>query len=267
MPPKTQTTSPLDEFERTLKRLNDSYWLLRASASLASKTQPQTAKLTSLLPKEIASHIDVTVQALIAAVPIAERDARYAMLVQAVTAYEEYIGKVLAAFVAKTVKAAKQYTVKLRLADLPAKLTLADLQQVIVASEVKFVVDAKYSVRTAKISKLLIDHGAPAPKIGAAASDLLAEACEARNCVVHSAGIADARAVSELSKTFPHLKVGSPLDLDEAALWGLLGAVRTGVEAIHSALNPPPRPASGRAASRKKSWNPGTRHPTRPQSK
>jgi hypothetical protein len=264
MPPTTP--SPLDEFERTLKRLNDSYWLLRASASLASKTQPQTARLTSLLPKGIANHIDVTITELVAAVPIAERDARYAMLVQAVTAYEEYVGKVLAAFLAKTIKSAKQYTVKLRLDDLPAKLTLGDLQQVIVASEVKFVVDAKYSERSAKIARLLSEHGAPTPTLGAAASDLLAEACEARNCVVHSAGIADARAVSELSKTFPHLKVGSALDLDEATLWRLLGAVRTGVEAIHRALNPA-RPPSGRAASRRKRWNPGTRHPTKPQSK
>lgn len=252
----------LARFEREIARLNDSYWMLRTTAALATLDRSSSERLTHLLPETLSKHLDVTIAELDALVPAAERQARYAMLVLAITAYEEYLVAELTSFLANTVQPDKQYSVKVRLADMLTPPPIDYLRELIVATEVRSIVNGNYEKRSTDLSKLLTKHGAALPKLPQLDADRVALACEVRNCIVHSGGRADARALSALQPLFPTIAIGDELELDEATQWSLLGSLLASVRSIHEAIHPVPRgTAKGRAASRKKKRNARNRNP------
>lgn len=255
------TSVEFSEFEQALERLNNSYWLTRVAGELAGIIPPDT-RLRTLIPADVAAHLDVSAGELRRIVPEAEIQARYSMLVQAITAYEDYLAKALTSLMTSKIKTTKQYSVKFRLADIPTPLTLDYLKSLAVEVEVKSVVDARYSERASAIKKLLQEHGLQPPALDAGVANAIARACEIRNCIIHAGGAADSRAIAELQPVFPNLTLGEHLPLDERILWKHLGALRKGAQAVEAALHPVvPKKPGGRAVNRKKKWQPGSKHP------
>lgn len=232
-------TDEYKQFESEFSELNAFYWAYIASLELAMKQANQFDRLSEFIPNEKWKSLDVTSVAFRELRPSAERLARYSLLVHAISSFERYLSAILTAYLSMNIKSNKPYGVKFRLDEIPADADGLQefLRARVVQTEVRGIIDEKYSERTKRIDKLLKDYGSKrSPQVTMPDDKDIVAAHEVRHNIVHCTGIADQRAVNALIRVYPNIKVGDRLELEENVLWILLGAVRDGARAVDVAL-------------------------------
>lgn len=240
MPPRVQLNNGLPRqtpaykrFEKTNVELNRFYWTFKCAAELMLPSVGAVARVRDLVKTKNGEQLDLTSEQFIAEYPQTERVARNSFLVLAVTAYEDYMKGALSAFLVKNWKPEKTYRLNFKPEDLPPA---SDMHDWLKERTVQVIVDdylgRSYDSRIAAVSKLVVEYGAGQPALPPAAQTLAATACEARNSIVHSSGVADARAVTALQAVIPGINVGDTFNMSEALLWQFLGALRDSARAL-----------------------------------
>jgi hypothetical protein len=220
-------TNALRTLEDQMAGLNDMYWLIRAANQDFVSRGSADEKLLSYVKAPVLSHLDITRSELISAVPDIELRMRHMMLVSAVSYHEDYIATALEAFLILNPSNTTTSSIKIKLSDVPATgFTKDEIRNKVISSMIDDIISSRYKERFDRIAKLIRNVSGNDIRNNWTDDSLGAAPFEARNCVIHSAGHADARAVVELSWFFPGLNEGALLPLDEASLWRLLGALR-----------------------------------------
>lgn len=230
LPPQTPAYK---RFEKTNIELNRFYWTFKCATELMLPSVGAVARVRDLVKTRNGEQLDLTSAQFIAEYPDTERVARNSFLVLSVTAYEDYMKEALTAFLIKNWKPDKTYRLSFKPEDLPPP---ADTHSWLKDRTVQVIVDdylgRSYDSRIAAVSKLVVEYGASQPALPPAAQALAANACEVRNNIVHSSGIADARAVTALQAVILGIKVGDTLHISETLLWQFLGALRDSARAL-----------------------------------
>lgn len=234
LPPRTKE---LARFEEALVRLNRFYWTYVCSLDVADKAASGASRVQDFVPSDNWRQLDISAAEFLGLRSELEAIARQTFLVHAIVYFEEYLASALRAYLIKTLKQTKMYSVKLRLGDLPSANTAEYVRVAAIDAEIADIIGAKYSERANRIRALLKEHGT-SQNIDVTMPDdaLLVAANEVRNCIIHNAGVADSRAVSALGVVFPGLRIGDLLPLDFSALKKLLGAIRDGARAVDVAI-------------------------------
>ncbi|KAB0648376.1 hypothetical protein [Burkholderia diffusa] len=230
LPPQT---AALKRFERTIEELNHFYWTFKCSLEFTLSHMAGSAMVPQVLSGQSASHLNIPTAKFIADAPTTERFARYSLLVHAVTTFEDYLKEVLSNFLVLNWKSDKTYKVSFRPEEIdPGADVQGWLRQRAVEGVVSEYLSRTYRKRFPAICTLLKEHGASCPTPSQATQDLASAACEARNCIVHAAGVVDARAERALASHIPGISIGTVLDVSEALLWQFLGALRDSGRAL-----------------------------------
>ncbi|MDT8470530.1 hypothetical protein OYC61_011560 [Alcaligenes nematophilus] len=199
-------------------------------------------RVRDLVQSKSGEHLDLTSTQFIEESPQTERIARNSFLVLAVTAYEDYIKDALYAFLVRNWKPDKTYQLRFKPEDLPPASNMHDwLKERTVQVIVDEHLGKRYDSRITAVSKLVVEYGARQPALPLATQALAATACEFRNNIVHSSGVADARAVAALQAVISGIKVGDTINMSEALLWQFLGALRDSARALDVQLRVLPR--------------------------
>lgn len=237
-----QQTAAYKRFEKTNVELNRFYWTFRCAADHMLPAIGAVAKVRDLIKTGAGQQLDITSAQFVAEYPETERVARHSFLVLSVTAFEDYMKDALTGFLVKSWKLDKTYRLNFRPQDLPAP---ADTHDWLRDKTIQIVVDdylgRSYDSRFTAVSRLVVEYGAGQPALPAAAQSLAAQACEARNSIVHSSSIADARVAKALQPVIPGLKVGDSLNVSEKLLWQFLGALRDSARALDVKLRMLPK--------------------------
>ncbi|WP_374327586.1 hypothetical protein [Azonexus sp.] len=226
-------TAAFNRFEQTNVELNRFYWTFKCSLEHILPYMAVVGSVPELLKGPSGERLNISSNQFIAEAPQTERVARHSLLVLAVTAYEDYLKEILTTFLIKNWKSDKTYKVSFRPQDLPAT---ADMQDWLREKSMQTVVDdhisRAYDGRFAAISKLVVEYGAQRPNLHKSMQELSGKACEARNCIVHSSAIVDARAAKALVSVVPGIAEGASLDISEDLLWKFFGALRDSARAL-----------------------------------
>lgn len=207
--------------------LNEIYWLLRAANQDFTARGSAGQKLSSYVQASVLTKLDITRLELENAVPAIEMRMRHMVLVSAVSYHEDYIATALEEFLMRTPSSNGLSSIKIRLADIPpAGLTKAEIEKRVILSTIDDIIGSRYRERFDRIAKLICKVIGNDIRSSWTDDQLGAAPFEARNCVIHCAGYADARAVAELGWLYPGIIEGDLLPLDEGSLWRLLGALR-----------------------------------------
>lgn len=230
LPPQT---CALKRFERTIEELNHFYWTFKCSLEFTLTHMAGSAMVPPVLSGQSASHLNIPTTKFVADAPTTERFARYSLLVHAVTTFEDYLKEILSIFLVLNWKSDKTYKVSFRPDEIdPGADLQAWLHQRVVEGVVSEYLSRAYSKRFSAICVLLQEHGATSPTLSQVTQDLASAACEARNSIVHAAGVVDARAQRALASPIPGIATGIVLELSEALLWQFLGALRDSARAL-----------------------------------
>jgi len=226
-------TAAYKRFEKTNVELNRFYWTFRCAADHMLPAVGAVVRVRDLIKTRAGQQLDITSAQFLAEYPETERVARHSFLVLSVTAFEDYMKDALTAFLVKNWKPDKTYRLTFRPQDLPAA---ADTHDWLRSKTIQVIVDdylgRSYDSRLAAVSRLVVEYGAGQPALPQAAQTLAAQACEARNNIVHSSGVSDTRAVAALQAVIPGLKAGDVLNVSEKLLWQFLGALRDSARAL-----------------------------------
>jgi len=229
-------TAHLNLFEREYEGLNAFYWVFRASAAFTAKESVSHDRLSDFIPSPEAGHLNITAQAFRDLISSTALTARYGILVQVITLFEVYLSGMMFDVIKSKWPYRGKITIKIRPSDLPPADVENYLKSLIINSEVDSIIGDTYNKRTKRINNLLTDCGYPKPDESASRELLVIQACEFRNCIVHTGGKTDDRAVEALSSLIPSLSIGDQIPLDEALLWQLTSAVRDNARAVDYAL-------------------------------
>lgn len=82
-------------FEQELKGLNDFYWLYRSASALLMQQSTSYARTSDFVPEPEALRLNIACHELAEKGQQADRVARYGLLVQVITYFEEYLSRVL----------------------------------------------------------------------------------------------------------------------------------------------------------------------------
>lgn len=180
--------------------------------------------------------LDITQGDLQAATPDTEMRMRHMMISSAVSYHEEYLTTVLEDFLIRSVKVDRFVSIGLRLNEVGSGgMSKAEIERRAAESVVNDVIGSRYGERFNRIAKLIKDVNGKNVRDYWDDDRLGSAPFEVRNCIIHSAGIADTRTVAELTWLFPGLSVGVQLPIDEGKLWTLLGSLRDVARAIDAA--------------------------------
>lgn len=230
LPPQTPA---FKRFEKTAVEINRFYWTFKCAAELMLHGVGAVARVRDLVKTKNGEQLDLSSAQFTAEYPDTERVARNSFLVLSVTAYEDYIKDALTGFLVKNWKPEKTYRLSFKPADIPSA---EDIHNWLRDKTVQTIVDdylgRSYETRLSAISKLVVEYGASQPALPLGAQALATTACEARNNIVHSSGVVDARAAAALQEVFPGIKTGDKLDISEVVLWKFLGALRDSARAL-----------------------------------
>lgn len=229
-------TAHLVLFEQEFEGLNTFYWTFKSALALLRQQAPNHQRLTDFVPQLEAARLNISSAELMTSLPHTELVARYGVLVQIITYYEVYLAGVLSDVVRMRWPSTRQVSIKIRPSELPNADLENFLQNKLVAAEVNSVIEEGYSKRWSRVTNLLVSCGYPEPTQTDERKNLVTASCELRNCIVHSGAKADQRALDSLLSYFPALTLGAQVELDEASLWKLLGAVRDDARAIDFAV-------------------------------
>lgn len=256
-------TATFERFASALKGLNDFYWTFRVASTYLTSAPEQSKRVIELVPTDIGKHLDVTVAELGKRASDCELHARFYVLVHALTLYEDFIKATLTALGA-SLPDDKFFNVKIRLSDVPQHDTNSCVRQMIVNARAQKIVDAEYSERQKMLAKLLRELKLTPPPDDKVLDALLLVVCKIRNCVVHSAGIADAETLQHVSKELPAAQLDVPLPLTEDKLWEFVGALKKSALTLDEAISPSPplhKPKQKRRRTGRR--NPGRLAPAR----
>lgn len=226
-------TAAFKRFEQTNVELNQFYWTFKCSLDYILPYMAVVKSVPELITGPSASRLNISSDQFITEAPQTERIARHSILVLAVTAFEDYVKEILTTFLIKNWKSEKTYKVSFRPQDLPVAVDIHDWLR---AKSIQTVVDdymsRAYDGRFEAISKLLVEYGAQRPNLHKSMQELSGQACEARNCIVHSSAIVDARTAIALASVVPGITERAMLDISEDLLWGFLGGLRDSARAL-----------------------------------
>jgi hypothetical protein len=230
LPPQT---AAFKRFEQTNVDLNQFYWTFKCSLNHILPYMATVKNVPELLTGPSAKRLNISSDQFITEAPQTERIARHSILVLTVTAFEDYVKEILTTFLIKNWKSENTYKVSFRPQDLPVA---ADIHDWLRAKTVKTIVDEHmsraYEGRFEAISKLIVEYGGQRPKLHKSMQKLSGQACEARNCIVHSSAIADVRAANALASVVPGITEGVTLDISEDLLWKFLAGLRDSARAL-----------------------------------
>jgi hypothetical protein len=230
LPPQT---AAYKRFEKTNIELNRFYWTFRCATDHLLPAIEKVARVRDLIGTSPGQQLDITSAQFVAEYPATERIARHSFLVLAVTAFEDYMRDALTSFLVKNWKPEKTYRLSFRPQDLPDPASTHDwLRERTVRAIVDDYLGRSYEKRYAAVSSLVVEYGASSPALPQEAQTLSAQACEARNNIVHSSGVVDTRAAAALEAVIPGLSVGVALNVSEQLLWKFLGALRDSARAL-----------------------------------
>lgn len=230
LPPQT---AAFKRFEQTNIELNQFYWTFKCSLDHILPYMAAVKSVPELLTGPSANRLNISSDQFITEAPQTERVARHSILVLTVTAFEDYVKEILTTFLIKNWKSDKTYKVSFRPQDLPAS---ADIHDWLRAKSIQTVVDdhmsRAYDGRFEAISRLIVEYGAQRPTLHKSMQELSGQACEARNCIVHSSAIVDMRASKALASAVPGITEGVTLNICEDLLWKFLGGLRDSARAL-----------------------------------
>ena len=222
-----QRTDALRVFESQLTGLNDIYWLLRAANQDFTARGNADARLSSYVQAPVLAKLDITKRELSDVVSDVEMKMRHMMLVSAVSYHEDYIATALESVFERPSYNSGLSSIKIRLADIsPDGLTKAEIEKKVIQSKIDDIIKSRYSERMKYIINVISKATGNDIRTMWTDDQLGSAPFEARNCVIHCAGFADARAVSELGWLYPGLREGDLLPLNEESLWRMFGALR-----------------------------------------
>lgn len=230
LPPQT---AAFKRFELTNVELNRFYWTFKCSLDHILPDMAAVKNVPELLKGRSGERLNISSAQFISEAPQTERVARHSLLVLGVTAFEDYVKEILTTFLIKNWKPDKTYKVSFRPQDLPVA---ADVHYWLKEKSIQTVVDdymsRTYDGRFEAISGLIVDYGAHRPNLHKSMRDLSVQACEARNCIVHSSAIADVRAAKALAPVIPGIAEGVALNVSEKLLWKFFGALRDSARSL-----------------------------------
>jgi hypothetical protein len=230
LPPQT---AAFKRFERTNVELNRFYWTFKCSLDHILPDMAAVKSVPELLKGRSGERLNISSDQFIAEAPQTERVARHSLLVLAVTAFEDYVKEILTTSLIKNWKPDKTYKVSFRPQDLPVA---ADVHDWLREKSIQTVVDdhmsKAYDGRFEAISRLIVEYGAHRPNLHKSMQELSAQACEARNCIVHSSAVVDARAAKALASVVSGITEGVALDISEELLWKFFGALRDSARSL-----------------------------------
>lgn len=230
LPPQT---AAFKRFEQTNVELNRFYWTFKCSLDHILPNMANVASVPELLKGRSGERLNISSEQFVTEAPQTERVARHSLLVLAVTSFEDYVKDILTTFLIRNWKSDKTYKVHFRPQDLPTSDQIHGwLRDRAIQTVVDDHMSRTYDGRFEAISKLIVEYGAQRPNLHESIQDLAASACEARNCIVHSSAIIDARAAKSLVQLFPGIVEGSALDVTEDLLWKFLGALRDSARSL-----------------------------------
>lgn len=230
LPPQTES---FRRFEQTNVELNRYYWTFKCSIEYFLANLGTAENITDLVSGNSGAHLNITTQQFANEATHTERVARHSLLVLSVTSFEDYLKDILTTFLIGNWKEDKTYKISFRPQDLPPAQDLLDyLKSKSVDSIVTEHLNKGYSKRFEAISTLLVAFQANRPILGQDMQDLASQACEARNCIVHSGGTVDSRTADTLQGIIPGIRIGDDLDVSESLLWQFLGSLRDTARAI-----------------------------------
>jgi len=233
LPTLPRQTAALKRFEQTNVELNRFYWTFKCSLDHILPYMANVATVPELIMGSSGERLNISSDQFVNEAPQTERVARHSLLVLAVTSFEDYIKEVLTTFLIRNWKPDKTYKVRFRPQDLPASSDMEDwLRDKAIQTVVDDHLSRNYDGRFEAISKLLSECGAQRPSLHKSMQDLAAHACEARNCIVHSSAIIDARTARSLARLIPGIAQGNALEIDEELLWKFLGALRDSARSL-----------------------------------
>ena len=230
LPPQTVA---FKRFEQTNVELNLFYWTFKCSLDYFLLNVPAVNSVPELITGPSGNRLNISSAQFVADAPQTERVARHSILVLAVTAFEDYVKEILTTFLIRNWKTGKTYKVNFRPQDIPVAASIHDwLREKSIQTVVDSHMSMAYSGRFEAISSLIVEYGAQRPNLHKSMRDLSEQACEARNCIVHSSAIVDARSANALVSVVPGITAGVKLDISEELLWKFLGGLRDSARAL-----------------------------------
>lgn len=232
-PTLSAQTVAFRKFEQTNVELNRFYWTFKCSLDYILPKIAAVNRVPELISEPSGSRLNISSDQFIAEAPQTERVARHSILVLAVTAFEDYVKEILKTFLVRNWKPEKTYKVSFRPHDIPAAAEIHDwLREKSIQTVVDDQMSRAYISRFEAISTLIVEYGAQRPNLHKCMQQLSGQACEARNCIVHSSAIVDARAANALASVVPGITEGVSLDISEELLWKFLGGLRDSARAL-----------------------------------
>lgn len=232
-------TPQLDKFESALAKLNQFYWSFICSFDVAEKAASRTGvrRTADFVPTAHWKQLDITAAEFIGLRGEVVTLARFNLIILAITYFEDYLTGVLQAYLLTRLDPTKRYPLNISLGELPTRDGAAFIEERMALELASSIVNSAYGERTKRIKALLDKYGT-GQNIDVTMPDdsLVVAAHEVRNCIVHSAGVADERAVVRLKSVFTGLKRGDHLQLDDAIFRKLLGAVRDAALSVDVAV-------------------------------
>jgi hypothetical protein len=230
-------TSAMKRFEKSAIEINKFYWSFRCSLQYTLPALKSVKRIPDIIPGDVGKKMNVTSSQFILEAPDTERFARHSVLVLYITIFEEYLREILTSFLLKTWKIDRTYKISFQPQELPISVDLTDyLKQKAICSTVEEILGKNYSSRFDSIRNLIVQGGKTSPALSPDTVKYAIAACEARNCIIHSSGKADSRAVSHLKTFMPSLRIDNYINIDENLLWNFLGSLRDSVRAIDVAI-------------------------------
>ena len=226
-------TPHLVRHRQMMADLNDFYWGVCAGFQVLRERASNGSNRTSdFLSKAISSRWDVAAPEVAGKLEGESRRLRYLLLVQAVTYYEDYLGSILMEHLMSADLPEKQVRLRLDLSTVPKGSSVLDIRPVYAKQVTDDVLKENYATRASRLHRELGIDPAKTRPVLPLNLDQVGAACEARNCIVHAAGVADERALGALKGHVADVKVGQPLNLTEATMFVLIGALKDHVEAV-----------------------------------
>lgn len=226
-------TAEFKRYEQTNAEINRFYWTFKCSLDYILPNMADVKSVPELITRPSGNRLNISSDQFISEAPQTERVARHSILVLAVTAFEDYVKRILTNFLIVNIKPDKTYKVSFCPRDLPAAEKIRDW---LIEKSIQTVVDdhmsRAYVERFKVVSKLIVEYGAQSPNLHISMQELSWQACEARNCIVHSSAIVDARTAKALASVVPGITEGVLLDISEDLLWKFLAGLRDSARSL-----------------------------------
>lgn len=221
-PPKTRA---LLAFENAISELNDFFWLSLAGYHVLKTLRPAIAQTTKdFLPIDIASHQDMKVDELDAAISKQGNRLIRLVIVDAVTFYEEYLKTIIQSTLRQIgPDKSKKPKLQIDLSKISSTQSSEEfITEVWINQRTDEIISENYGKRSTRIYTALNIESVGTSQHN---TDLryVEMAGEMRNCIVHTGGTVDKRTFDACSALIPGIVINSLLPLTRELLFTCLG--------------------------------------------